>query len=629
VALLSLRGVSLAYGAAPVLDGVDLTLEGGERICLVGRNGTGKSTLLRIVAGDISPDGGEVVRQTPIGVALLEQVVPRGLAGSVFDVVAEGLGKTGTLLARYHEINALLAEQGGDALLAELARVQHELEAAGGWHLRPRVEAVLSRVGLDPDARVATLSGGLTRRLLLARALVGEPDLLLLDEPTNHLDIETIAWLEELLLGFAGTLLFVTHDRVFLERLATRIVELDRGRLTDWPGDYQAYLRAKQTARETEVAQQALFDKRLAEEEAWIRQGIKARRTRNEGRVRALEQMRALRRGRREASGQARFRLQEAERSGKLVVEAQRISYGYGAGHLFQDLSTTILRGDRVGIIGPNGCGKTTVLQILLGQREPQNGTMRFGTRIEVAYYDQHRAQLETEKTVRDNVNEGSDQVCVDGRSRHVLSYLQDFLFSPQRAQSPVKVLSGGERNRLLLARLFSRPSNLLVLDEPTNDLDIDTLELLEERLLEYGGTVLLVSHDRAFLNNIVTSTLVFEGMGGVREYVGGYDDWLRQRAPATGKQAAPTPKRQPAAPSQRERSPKLSYKEQRELESLPQRIEELEGELEGVQHMLADPRFYQRGGEEIAAARSRVQELERLLAETYSRWEALETAKG
>jgi len=624
MALVRLRGIQLFHGPQPLLDHADLTIERGERICLLGRNGAGKSTLMKIISGEVQADGGDREIQPGLRITRLTQEVPAGLEGDVFDVVAGGLGDLGTLMAEYHHISRRLAESTDPSLLKALEQVQHRLETSGGWEREQRVETVISRLSLDADTVFDHLSGGLKRRVLLARALVKEPDLLLLDEPTNHLDIPSIAWLEEFLLTWQGTLLFVTHDRSFLRRLATRIVELDRGRLTSWPGDYETYLRRKAETLAAEEKQNAEFDKKLAREEAWIRQGIKARRTRNEGRVRALKKLREERRERRERTGTARLRLQEADRSGKIVIEAENIGYQWDGRPIFKGLDITLLRGDKVGIIGPNGCGKTTLLKVLLGDLPPDSGTVRLGTRLEVAYFDQMRAQLDDDKTVLDNLAEGRERITIDGQSKHVLGYLQDFLFTPERARAPVSTLSGGERNRLLLAKLFTKPANVLVLDEPTNDLDMETLELLEELVIGYQGTLLLVSHDRAFLDNVVTSTLVFEGDGVVNEYVGGYEDWLRQRKPpgkAETKPAAKTEKGKAAAPRKR----KLGYKEQRELEQLPGRIEALEEEQERLHGQMADPGFYRQDGGTIAATRTRLEEVERELAQAYERWEQLE----
>ncbi|HFD80700.1 MAG TPA: ATP-binding cassette domain-containing protein, partial [Gammaproteobacteria bacterium] len=509
-------------------------------------------------------------------------------------------------------------------LMEQLDNTQHELEANNGWALEQRVETVLSRLSLPADADVATLSGGLQRRVLLARALVSSPDLLLLDEPTNHLDIPSIEWLEEFLLAYPGTLLFISHDRAFLSRLATRIIDLDRGILSDWPGDYATYLRRKQAWLDTEAAHQAAFDRRLAEEERWIRQGIKARRTRNEGRVRALEKMRRQRQQRRQQTGSARIHTAEGQDSGRLVVECIDAGYGFDSDRpLIRGLSTTILRGDKVGIIGPNGAGKTTLLRLLLGELQPAEGNIRLGTRLQIGYFDQRRARLDGERSVIDNLADGRQFIDIDGRQRHVISYLQDFLFAPERCHTPVSALSGGERNRLMLAQLFSRPLNLLVLDEPTNDLDIDTLDLLEERLVEFSGTVLLVSHDRAFLDHVVTSTLVFEGDGHVGEYVGGYSDWLRQRG-RQEQSARPAPKKTPA-PKKRPRGDRLGYREQRELEQLPQRIEVLEAELAQLHEEMSQAQFYRLPGEEIAAGKQRLADVESRLAAAYERWEQLE----
>jgi len=627
VALVSLQEVRIAFGGPQLLDGVTLQIERGERVCLVGRNGAGKSTIMKIVVGELTPDSGEVIRAKGVRVASLEQEVPQDLAGTVFDVVSEGLGNIVELLSEYRSLIHILALGDDDGSIAELERVQHLIESSGGWQIQQRVETVLSRLGLDPDAAAAGLSGGHKRRVLLARALVNEPDLLLLDEPTNHLDIESIGWLEEFLLEFRGAILFITHDRRFLQTLATRIIELDRGQITDWPGDYKTYLARRQAEIDAEAAHNSLFDKKLAKEEAWIRQGIRARRTRNEGRVRALKELRRERLSRREQTGSAEMKLNEAKRSGKLVLEAKGIGHSYEGSPLIRDFSAVIMRGDKIGIIGPNGSGKTTLLNILLGSIEPLRGSVRMGTRFEVAYFDQHRAQLDDEKSVRDNVGDGYDNVTVNGKTRHIIGYLEDFLFSPERSQSPVKVLSGGERNRALLAKLFTKPSNVLVLDEPTNDLDADTLELLEEMLMEYQGTVLLVSHDREFLNNIVTSTIVFEGDGRLAEYVGGYDDWLRQRSLSSpgGTEKAKKKEKSGKSRPQQERLRTLTFTEKKEIAALPALIESMESERAGLYETLADPDFYRQDGSRIPAVKARMAELDKEIPAAYERWELLE----
>ena len=627
MALVSLQEVRIAFGGPRLLDGVTFQIERGERVCLVGRNGAGKSTIMKIVVGELTPDSGEVIRAKGVRVASLEQEVPLDLSGTVFDVVAEGLGDIVELLSEYRSLVHILALGDDAGIIADLERVQHLIESSGGWQIQQRVETVISRLGLDPDAAAAGLSGGYKRRVLLARALVNEPDLLLLDEPTNHLDIESIGWLEEFLLEFRGAILFITHDRRFLQTLATRIIELDRGQVTDWPGDYKTYLVRRQAEIDSETAHNSLFDKKLAKEEAWIRQGIRARRTRNEGRVRALKELRRERLSRREQTGSADMKLNEAERSGRLVLEAKGIGHSYEGSPLIRDFSTVIMRGDKIGIIGPNGSGKTTLLNILLGSIEPLRGSVRMGIRLEVAYFDQHRAQLDDEKSVRDNVGDGYDNVTVNGRTRHIIGYLEDFLFPPERSRSPVKVLSGGERNRALLAKLFTKPSNVLVLDEPTNDLDADTLELLEEMLMEYQGTVLLVSHDREFLNNIVTSTIVFEGDGRLEEYVGGYDDWLRQRSLSSpgGTEKAKKKEKPEKSRPQQERLRTLTFTEKKEIAALPALIESMEAERAGLYETLADPDFYRQDGSRIPAVKARMAELDKEIPAAYERWELLE----
>ena len=605
--LVSLDGVAIAYGHLPLLDDVSMRIDAGERIAIIGRNGAGKSTLLKVLSGEVVPDSGVVWRQPGARLARLEQDVPLSASRPVFDVVSDG-----------HT---------------------HHTAEDDQWRREHDVDLVLSRLQLDGTAIVDTLSGGWRRRVLLARALVGQPDLLLLDEPTNHLDIDAIAWLEDFLAAYRGAVVFVTHDRAFLQRLATRIVELDRGRLTSWPGDYRTYVRRKEEALAAEEAEYARFDRKLAEEERWIRQGIKARRTRNEGRVRALEAMRAERLARRTQMGSVRLQgaiaEAQAQPSGKLVFELIGVSKSYGDTAVVRDFSARIMRGDRIGLIGPNGVGKTTLLKMILGELPPDAGEVRRGANVDIAYYDQQREQLDPERTVFDTVGDGNDTVTIDGRSRHVHGYLRDFLFAPERAASPVKALSGGERNRLLLARLFTRPANVLVLDEPTNDLDIETLELLEEQLVEWPGTLLLVSHDRAFLDNVVTSTFVFEGDGRVQEYVGGYEDWVRQRVKPA--EALPAAGGGPAAPPRSSAEPnagrgaaiavrKLSYKEQRELEALPARIDALEAEERELNARVAGPEFYKEGGTAIAAALARLEALAAELSAAYARWEDLDS---
>jgi ATP-binding cassette subfamily F protein uup len=624
-----LNDISLSFGGPPLLDGVTLRIEAGERIGLVGRNGAGKSTIMKLLAGHIAPDAGTVVRGHDAGVALLPQDVPDGLTGRVYDVVASGCREHMELLREYHELAFEIGRgRDGGGLLGTLEQVQHRIDTSGAWHYHQRVETLIARMDLDENAEFRFLSAGMKRLVFLARALVSEPDVLLLDEPTNHLDITSILWLEEFLLKYEKAFMFVTHDRAFLAHLATRIVEIDRGRLRSFACDYGTYLERRQTLLEAEEKQRHDFDKKLANEETWIRQGVRARRTRNEGRARALVRMRRERAARLEQAGVSRLVIREAERSGRMVVDAEAISFSWGDAKIVDAFSTTIVRGDRVGIIGPNGCGKSTLLKVLLGELQPRLGSVRLGAGIKIAYFDQLRGRLDENKTLRENIAGGSDMIIMGDVSRHVVGYLQDFLFSPERIMSPVRTLSGGERNRLLLAKLFVMSSNVLVLDEPTNDLDAETLDLLEDRLLHYKGTILLVSHDREFLNNVVTSTIVFEGEGRIREYVGGYDDWLRQGNPSVEPSASTASK----APSRKkEKAPrekqKLSYRESRELEALPQTIEAMEEETRRLTATINSPDFYARyDAAKLRAVNDRLDTLDAALDAAYHRWDELET---
>lgn len=624
--LLSVDKVSLAYGLDALLDGVKFDIEAGERVCLIGRNGAGKSSFLKIIEGLIQPDTGVVWRKPALRLARLEQEVP-STDKTVFEFVAEGLAKTGDLLIAYHHLTNLIATEYTNANFAKLEKLQHELEASDGWQFEQAINTVLSNLQLEADMKVADLSGGWQRRAALARALVVSPELLLLDEPTNHLDIEAIKWLEEYLLNSRIALIFITHDRSLLERLATRIIELDRGVLTSWPGDYQQFLKHKDELLSAEAKHHADFDKKLAEEEKWIRQGIKARRTRNEGRVRALKAMREERKQRRERQGNVKMTLQAGEASGKLVVEAKNISHAFDEKPVIKDFSLRIMRGDRIGLIGPNGIGKSTLLSILLGKLTPQQGQLQLGTKLEVAYFDQMRATLDEEKSVAENVTEGGDTIELNGEKRHIISYLSDFLFLPQRSRTPVKALSGGERNRLLLAKLFSKPGNLLVMDEPTNDLDIETLELLEDLLANYHGTLLLVSHDRKFIDNIVTSLLIFEGNGKITEFAGGYEDWKYQTANHIKLiKESDTHKQSPVeTKKQHKEKTKLSYKEQLELDELPAKIEKLESEQSLLQAKMNDPAFYQQSPDEFNKCADRLNEIISVLEQAYARWDELE----
>ncbi|HWB14964.1 MAG TPA: ATP-binding cassette domain-containing protein [Vicinamibacterales bacterium] len=630
--VLTLDSVSHAFGHLPLLDDVQLVVEAGERVALIGRNGTGKSTLLQILSGELEPDAGTIWREPRLRAARLVQDAALSTPESVFDVVAGGLGDLRDVVTAYHHAAVDVAERGTADALDVLGRWQHELEERDGWRVEQRVELVLSRLNLPANAPVDTLSGGWRRRVLLARALVAEPTLLLLDEPTNHLDVEAIEWLESFLMEYTGALVFVTHDRAFLDRLATRVIELDRGHLTSWPGDYPTFVAKKEAWLADEALAAEKFDKRLAQEEAWLRRGVKARRTRDEGRVRALMAMREVRAARRTQDGTARLQIDVADRSGQVVFDADRVTKAYEGTIVVRDFSTRILRGDRVGLIGPNGAGKTTLLRLLVGEVAPDSGEISHGTNVQIAYFDQQREQLDPERTVVDTVADGNDMVTVGGSSRHVYGYLEDFLFPPERARSPVKALSGGERARLLLARLFTRPANVLILDEPTNDLDIETLELLEAQLVDFSGTLLIVSHDRRFLNNVVTSTLAFEGDGRVEEYVGGYDDWLRQRSATVA--SAPPPEAARVDPeavtsSRTPRPQKLSYKERREFDELPARIEALETEQADLEARMALAEFYLQPASAITEAVERLEAIRAELDAVYRRWDELDSRGG
>lgn len=601
MAILNISDLTYGFAGPPLLDRITLNVEPGERVGLLGRNGTGKSTFLRLVAGELRPESGTIACATGTRMAYLPQDVPAHLGGTIFERVADGLGPVAAGVVAYHFHGAPLEE---------------------GWEPLRKVERTLSEMNLDGDERFDALSAGKKRRVLMARAIVGEPDLLLLDEPTNHLDLESIVWLEEYLKSFRGTSIFITHDRAFLRTLATRIVELDRGRAFDFRSDYDTFLRRRDELLDSEAKAEALFDRKLAQEEVWLRQGIKARRTRNEGRVRALLAMRLERQQRRAAPGTVRMEAREAERSGQRVLQAVDVSFSYGERAILRNFSVRIDRGDRVGLIGANGTGKTTLLRILLGELQPDSGTVELGTRLEIGYFDQLLSRLDPGKSVQDSVADGLEKIEVNGKVRHVLSYLGDFLFPADRARLDVRLLSGGERNRLLLARMFARPSNVLVLDEPTNDLDTETLELLEALLTEYPGTVLLVSHDRAFLNNVVTSTLAFEGNGIVKEYVGGYDDYLRQRPPAGKAPPKPPPRVSPSAPAGPR---KLNNKERQELEALPARIEALETRQKDLHAIMAEPGWHRQGTQRICALQEELAQVERDLAAAYDRWQELE----
>ncbi|MGC6387557.1 ABC transporter ATP-binding protein [Ewingella sp. S1.OA.A_B6] len=633
MSLISMSGAWLSFSDSPLLDNTELHIEPNERVCLVGRNGAGKSTLMKIINREVPLDDGRIVYEQDLIVARLQQDPPRNVTGTVFDFVSEGVSEQAEHLKAYHAISHLVETDPSEKNLNKLAQVMEILDHQGLWQLDSRISEVLLQLGLDADAELTSLSGGWLRKAALGRALVSAPKVLLLDEPTNHLDIESIAWLEEFLKEFQGSIIFISHDRSFIRNMATRIVDLDRGKLVSYPGNYEAYLLAKEEALRVEDLQNAEFDKKLAQEEVWIRQGIKARRTRNEGRVRALKALRKERSDRREVMGTAKMQVVEAVSSGKIVFEMEDVNYSVAGKLLVSNFSAQVMRGDKIALVGPNGCGKTTLLKLMLSQIQADSGRVHCGTKLEVAYFDQHRAELDPERTVMDNLAEGKQEVMVNGRSRHVLGYLQDFLFHPKRAMTPVKALSGGERNRLLLAKLFLRPSNLLILDEPTNDLDVETLELLEEMIDAYQGTVMLVSHDREFVDNSATECWIYEGNGVINSYVGGYHDAqhqrrnqkpIRQVAAAETKTAS-----QPKAESAKRTANKLSYNQQRELELLPQQISELEGRIVSLQQQMSDADFFTRPHDETQQVLSSLAAVEQELEQAFERWEALEAQKN
>ncbi|MDP0043212.1 ABC transporter ATP-binding protein [Glaesserella parasuis] len=663
MALINLSNAYLGFGDHPLLDHTELHIEQGERVCLVGRNGAGKSTLMKVLAGEVQLDDGKLIFEKDIVVTRLEQDPPRHIEDTVFDYVAEGIAHLADLLKQYHHISQQMLTDYSDTLMSQLSQVQAQLEHANGWQFENRIQDTLKLLELDPEKRLCELSGGWVRRAALARALVADPDVLLLDEPTNHLDVDTIAWLENLLLEFKGSIIFISHDRAFIRKMATRIVDLDRGKLVSYPSNYDVYLETKAEDLRVEALQNELFDKKLAQEEVWIRQGIKARRTRNEGRVRALKALREERKARREVQGTVKIQLDQTARSGKIVFEVENASYEVAGKTLLKNFSTTILRGDKIAFIGANGIGKTTLIKLLLGEIQPTAGTVRCGTKLEVAYFDQYRAELDPEKTVMDNVADGKQDIEVNGVKRHVLGYLQDFLFPPKRAMTPVKALSGGERNRLLLAKLLLKPNNLLILDEPTNDLDVETLELLEEMLADYQGTLIIVSHDRQFIDNTATECYIFEGEGVVNKYIGGYHDAKQQqenyfaskapyrpsdtsprkqgegsgalqknveKAPLVESENAPL---RPADTSPRKQGEgkkvKLSYKEQRELEALPEKMEQLEAEIEALQAEVNSADFFAKDPSYTQAQLQKLADTEMALEQAFERWEELENIKN
>ena len=634
MSLISIHGAYLSFSDAPLLDNTELHIEENERVCLVGRNGAGKSTLMKIINREQPLDDGRIIYEQDLVVARLQQDPPRNVQGSVYDFVAEGVDEQAEYLKAYHAISHLVMTDPSDKNLNEMGRLQTILDHQNLWQLETRIHDVLKQIGLDADAPLSSLSGGWLRKAALGRALVSNPRVLMLDEPTNHLDIETIDWLEGFLKTFQGSIIFISHDRSFIRNMATRIVDLDRGKLVSWPGDYDLYLASKEEALRVEEMQNAEFDRKLAQEEVWIRQGIKARRTRNEGRVRALKALRNERSERREVMGKANMQVEEASRSGKIVFEMENLNYSVDGKQLVRDFSTQVQRGDKIALIGSNGCGKTTLLKLMLGQLKADSGRVHIGTKLEVAYFDQHRAELDPDRTVMDNLAEGKQEVMVNGKPRHVLGYLQEFLFHPKRAMTPVRALSGGERNRLLLARLFLKPSNLLILDEPTNDLDVETLELLEELVDGYQGTVLLVSHDRQFVDNTVTECWIFEGNGEIGSFVGGYHDAQRQRAAykqtrAQGKAAPVARQESSKAEPEKRAASKLSYNLQRELEQLPQKMEELESKLEALQAKVADGEFFSQPHDVTQPVLDALSAAEQELEVAFERWEYLESLKN